>query len=118
VLLGGAYAYLFPIDWPEPFGLTMVEAMATGTPVVAYRAGSVSEVVADEVTGYVCETFQQMIEAVQRVGEIDRAACRARVETMFSAAVMADAYEAAYRGLLRADRMPAPAYTGGFGARR
>ena len=56
-LLGGAYAYLFPIDWPEPFGLTMVEAMATGTPVIAYRAGSVPEVVVDGVTGYVCETY-------------------------------------------------------------
>jgi glycosyltransferase involved in cell wall biosynthesis len=118
VLLGGAYAYLFPIDWPEPFGLTMVEAMATGTPVVAYRAGSVAEVVADGVTGYVCETFQQMIEAVQRVSEIDRAACRARVEAMFSATVMADAYEAAYRALLRADRMATPAYSGAFGAGR
>jgi glycosyltransferase involved in cell wall biosynthesis len=114
-LLGGAYAYLFPIDWPEPFGLTMAEAMATGTPVVAYRAGSVPEVVADGVTGYVCETFRQMLDAVPRVGAIDRAACRARVEAMFSAEVMADAYEAAYRALLHADRMPAPVYTGAFG---
>ena len=114
-LLGGAYAYLFPIDWPEPFGLTMVEAMATGTPVIAYRAGSVPEVVADGTTGYICDTFRQMLGAVARVGAIDRGACRARVEAMFSAEVMADAYEAAYRALLHADRMPAPVYTGAFG---
>src|SRR4051794_284086 len=77
-LLGGAYAYVFPIDWPEPFGLTMVEAMATGTPVIAYKAGSVPEVVVDGVTGFVSETVHGMVEAVGRIGSIDRRACRAR----------------------------------------
>jgi len=99
-LLGGAYAYLFPIDWPEPFGLTMVEAMATGTPVVAYRAGSVPEVVVDGVTGFVCDTVHDMVEAVQRVGTLDRRVCRAHVERHFSARVMAEAYERAYAALL------------------
>jgi len=98
-LLGGAYAYLFPIDWPEPFGLTMVEAMATGTPVVAYRAGSVPEVVVDGVTGFVCDTLHDMIEAVARIPTIDRRACRAHVESHFSAEVMADGYERVYRML-------------------
>jgi len=99
-LLGGAYAYLFPIDWPEPFGLTMVEAMATGTPVIAYKAGSVPEVVADGVTGFVSETVHGMVEAVGRIGSIDRRACRARGEEHFSAAAMADGYERVYRGLI------------------
>jgi glycosyltransferase involved in cell wall biosynthesis len=96
-LLGGAYAYLFPIDWPEPFGLTMVEAMATGTPVVAYRAGSVPEVVRDGVTGFVCNTLSDMIDAVPRVAQLDRAACRQHVEQRFSAHAMADGYERVYR---------------------
>jgi glycosyltransferase involved in cell wall biosynthesis len=95
-LLGGAYAYLFPIDWPEPFGLTMVEAMATGTPVIAYRAGSVPEVVIDGVTGFVCDTVHGMVEAVARVARLDRAACRAHVEQRFTPEVMATGYEAVY----------------------
>jgi glycosyltransferase involved in cell wall biosynthesis len=99
-LLGGAWAYLFPIDWPEPFGLTMAEAMATGTPVVAFKAGSVPEVVEDGVTGFICSTVDGMVKAVGRVGSLDRAACRARVERLFSATVMADGYERAYRSLL------------------
>ncbi len=107
-LLGGAYAYLFPIDWPEPFGLTMVESMATGTPVVAYRAGSVPEIVVPGVTGYVCDTFGEMVDAVQLVQGIDRAACRAHVEQRFSAGAMADAYESAFRRLVP-DSLPAAA---------
>lgn len=99
-LLGGALAYLFPIDWPEPFGLTMVEAMATGTPVIAYRAGSVPEVVVDGVTGFVCTTVHAMVDAVDRVHRLDRRACRAHVERHFSAAAMADGYERAYAALL------------------
>ncbi|HXH21170.1 MAG TPA: glycosyltransferase family 4 protein [Dehalococcoidia bacterium] len=99
-LLGGAYAYLFPIDWPEPFGLTMVESMATGTPVIAMRRGSVPEVVEDGVTGFVCDSVDEMVEAVERAGSIDRRACRERVERLFSAARMADGYEAVYRRVL------------------
>ncbi len=95
-VLGGAYAYLFPIDWPEPFGLTMVEAMATGTPVIAYHAGSVPEVVVEGVTGFICDTVHGMVEAVARIPAIDRAACRAHVEAHFSAAAMADGYERVY----------------------
>jgi glycosyltransferase involved in cell wall biosynthesis len=99
-LLGGAWAYLFPIDWPEPFGLTMAESMATGTPVIAYRAGSVPEVVESGVTGFVCNTFTEMVQAVDKIGSIDRAACRKRVETFFSPEVMATGYERAYADLL------------------
>jgi glycosyltransferase involved in cell wall biosynthesis len=99
-VLGGAYAYLFPIDWPEPFGLTMVESMATGTPVVAYRAGSAPEVVVDGVTGFVCDSVHDMVEAVGRVGTLERAACRAHVERHFSPVAMADGYERAYATVL------------------
>ena len=102
LLLGGAYAYLFPIDWPEPFGLTMVEAMATGTPVIAYRAGSVPEVVIDGETGVVCDRLREMIDAVPRISAIDRAACRTHVERHFSVAAMADGYERVYTGLVAA----------------
>ena len=74
--------------------------MATGTPVVASRAGSAPEVVEDGVTGFVCGTLTEMVAAVGRVGELDRGACRRRVERLFSPAAMADGYEAAYRALL------------------
>lgn len=107
-LLGGAYTCLFPIDWPEPFGLTMVEAMATGTPVVAYRAGSVPEIIVDGVTGFICDSFNGMIRAVPRVAELDRHACRARVEQIFSATAMAEGYEQAYGALLAGPPSPPP----------
>lgn len=105
-LLGGACAYLFPIDWPEPFGLTMVEAMATGTPVVAYRAGAVPEVVVDGVTGFIRDTMRDLIDAVERVPDLDRRACRAHVERMFSPTAMATGYERVYERVL-ADTGPA-----------
>ncbi|HET8522604.1 MAG TPA: glycosyltransferase family 4 protein [Thermomicrobiales bacterium] len=102
-LLGKAYAYLFPIDWPEPFGLTMAEAMATGTPVVAYRAGSVPEVVADGVTGFVCDTVHDMADAVTRIASLDRRRCRERVERLFSPDAMSHGYEHVYAALAQRD---------------
>jgi glycosyltransferase involved in cell wall biosynthesis len=120
-LLGGAYAYLFPIDWPEPFGLTMIEAMATGTPVIAMARGSVPEVVADGETGFVCRTIDEMVAAVERADDIDRGACRQRVEQLFTASRMADGYEEVYRRLLnhemKATRRPLVAASGD-GSRR
>jgi glycosyltransferase involved in cell wall biosynthesis len=95
-LLGGAYAYLFPVDWPEPFGLTMAEAMATGCPVIASYSGSVPEVVINSETGFVCRSFSAMVDAVERIGKIDRRACRAHVERNFSPTAMADGYERVY----------------------
>lgn len=99
-LLGGALAYLFPIDWPEPFGLTLIEAMATGTPVIAKRVGSVPELVMDGVTGFTCTDVDQMVEAASRVRTLDRKACRAHVELNFSPAAMTSAYERTYRRLI------------------
>jgi glycosyltransferase involved in cell wall biosynthesis len=108
-LLGGAYAYLFPIDWPEPFGLTMIEAMATGTPVIAMARGSVPEVVADRETGFVCRSLEEMVTAVEGIPEIDRLACRRRVEQLFSVSRMVDGYEEVYSQLLgRQEATPRP----------
>jgi glycosyltransferase involved in cell wall biosynthesis len=102
-VLGNAYAYLFPIDWPEPFGLTMVEAMATGTPVIASRNGSVPEIVQDGETGFVCSTFKELIEAVPKVASLDRGACRRHVERYFTPAAMADGYETIYQRVIGGD---------------
>ncbi|HLF78068.1 MAG TPA: glycosyltransferase family 4 protein [Dehalococcoidia bacterium] len=96
-LLGGAFACLFPVDWPEPFGLTMVEAMATGTPVVAWHCGSVAEVVRDGTTGFVCESLEDMASALGHVTDLNRSDCRSHVEQHFSVKAMADGYERVYR---------------------
>lgn len=99
-LLGGALSTLFPIDWPEPFGLVMVESLACGTPVIAMRGGSVEEVLVDGVTGFICGSLAEMVEAVSRVHEIDRAACRRHVEANFCAETMAARYEQVYEQVL------------------
>jgi glycosyltransferase involved in cell wall biosynthesis len=98
--LADAAALLFPIDWPEPFGLVMIEAMACGTPVIAYRSGSVPEVVEDGVTGFIVENEEQAVRAVGELGRLDRRVVRARFEARFSASRMAREYERAYRGLI------------------
>ncbi|MGE5468318.1 MAG: glycosyltransferase family 4 protein [Ignavibacteria bacterium] len=97
--LGGAVALLFPIVWPEPFGLAMIEAMACGTPVIAWRAGSVAEVIDDGVTGYITDGVAGAVAAVAKSFAHDRRACRAAFERRFTAARMAEDYVAAYRRL-------------------
>ncbi|HEY2994667.1 MAG TPA: glycosyltransferase family 4 protein [Methylomirabilota bacterium] len=104
--LGGALALLFPIDWPEPFGLVMVEAMACGTPVVARPCGAVPEVVVDGRTGFIGSELVELVEAVKRIDEIDRAECRRHVEERFSVERMTEDYEAVY-GRLAARRQAA-----------
>ena len=91
-LVGGARALLFPIQWEEPFGLVMVEAMACGTPVIATKRGSVPEVVLDRETGFVCESVGDMAHAVESLDVIDPGACRAVVDKHFSASRMVDGY--------------------------
>jgi len=103
--LGGARALLFPIDWPEPFGLVMIEALACGTPVVAYRRGSVPEVLEDGVTGFLVETMPEAIAAAARAGTLDRQACRLAFERRFSAPTMARRYVEVYDTLIQ--RSPA-----------
>lgn len=116
-----ARAFLFPIHWEEPFGMVMIEAMACGTPVIAYNRGSVSEIVRDGVTGFIIDPsdpshppdpslssrwiikkrgIEGLVEAVGRIGEIDRAACRRHVEENFTVEKMVEGYERVYKKVL------------------
>jgi glycosyltransferase involved in cell wall biosynthesis len=99
--LGDALALLFPIDWPEPFGLVMIEAMACGTPVLAFRRGSVSEIIDQGVTGAIVDTMDEAVRMLPRVIELDRHAVRRRFEQRFSSVLMAKDYVALYRSLLK-----------------
>ncbi|HEY9630645.1 MAG TPA: glycosyltransferase family 4 protein [Coleofasciculaceae cyanobacterium] len=99
-LMGRAIATLFPITWREPFGLVMTESMAAGTPVVAMRLGSTPEVIRPGVSGFLCDTLEECIEAVHQVGSLDRLACREYASNHFSVTQMADGYEAVYHKLL------------------
>src|SRR5579859_4553594 len=98
--LGNAAALLFPIRWPEPFGLVMPEALASGTPVLALRAGSVPEVVEDGVSGFICQNEDELVQAVARIPQLDRARCRLEAERRFCSHMMADRYEALYARLI------------------
>jgi glycosyltransferase involved in cell wall biosynthesis len=104
--LSNAAALLFPIRWPEPFGLVMIEALACGTPVIALRRGSVPEIIEDGVTGFICDSEDQMVQAIGRIDEIDRARCRQVAEQRFSAARMAEMYTQLYARLCDARREP------------
>jgi glycosyltransferase involved in cell wall biosynthesis len=112
--IGNARALLFPIDWPEPFGLVMIEAMACGTPVIAYRHGSVPELVSHGQTGFIVSSQMQAIEAAQRIHRIDRRRCRRVFERRFSSDAMASTYVDVYSRLIESARpvaaeSPAPA---------
>lgn len=126
VLLGNAKTLLFPIHWEEPFGLVMIEAMACGTPVIAYNRGSVPEIVRDGVTGFIIDPdgedrpgkgswvikkqgIEGLVEAVKRIGEIDRAACRKHVEENFSVEKMVEGYEKVYQKIVN-ERLASKAY--------
>jgi glycosyltransferase involved in cell wall biosynthesis len=98
--LGNAYALLLPIDWPEPFGLVMIEAMACGTPVIAYREGAVPEIMEEGHTGFIVEELEDAVEAVQRVPELSRKRCREVFEQRFTVTRMARDYLQAYKRLI------------------
>jgi glycosyltransferase involved in cell wall biosynthesis len=103
--LGEARALLFPIDWPEPFGLSMIEAMACGTPVLAFRCGSVPEVIDEGVTGLIVDSLEEATAALPQVMALDRQKVRRRFERRFSAARMAQDYLEVYRSLLSRSEM-------------
>jgi glycosyltransferase involved in cell wall biosynthesis len=110
-LLGGAAALVFPIDWPEPFGLVMIEAMACGTPVIAWGGGSVAEVIDHGRSGFIVDSEEGAVEAVRRIETIDRAYVRRQFERRFSAATMARAYLDVYARVLARRRLEAIAAT-------
>ncbi|MBE9209171.1 glycosyltransferase family 4 protein [Nostoc sp. LEGE 06077] len=99
-LMGGAVATLFPITWREPFGLVMVESMAAGTPVIAMKLGSTSEVIAEGETGFLCNSVTECVNAINKIAELDRYTCRQYVENHFSLQRMTDGYEEVYRQIL------------------
>lgn len=99
-LMSGAMAILHPVTWPEPFGLTMIESMACGTPVVAFNKGSIPEVISPGTSGFVVESVKEMVEAVKNIGTINRSACREYALTNFNPTNMADGYERIYRNIL------------------
>ena len=101
--LGNADALLFPIDWPEPFGLVMIEAMACGTPVIAFRRGSAPEVIEDGVSGFLVDDVSQATAAASRIAELDRTQARAAFERRFDIERTAREYVQIYRGLVRAE---------------
>ena len=98
--VGNAMALVCPYDWPEPFGLVLIEALACGTPVLAYRRGSIPEIIDHGVTGFVCETLDEMAEAVGQVSLIDRRRCRVAFDERFTADRMARDYVALYERIL------------------
>lgn len=104
--LGNAAALLFPIDWPEPFGLVMIEALACGTPVIAYPFGSVPEIVADGTCGFLVRNVDEAADAVNRIDEIDREDCRKRFELNFTSDRMAKQYLQIYHQLIHPNKSP------------
>ncbi|MFQ5681857.1 MAG: glycosyltransferase family 4 protein [Candidatus Binatia bacterium] len=104
--LGNAYALLFPVDWPEPFGLAMIEALACGTPVIAYRRGSVPEVLENGVTGFIVEGIDDAVKAVRQIEILSRKRCRQVFEERFSATRMAQSYLTIYENLLNSHCQP------------
>jgi glycosyltransferase involved in cell wall biosynthesis len=100
ILMGNAYATLFPITWREPFGLVMVESMVSGTPVIAIELGSTSEVILHGETGFLCHSVDECVAAIDRVADLNRQVCREHVVKNFSAERMADGYEAVYQKVM------------------
>ena len=94
---GNAMAVLFPIDWPEPFGLVMIEAMACGTPIIAWRRGSVPEIIEDGVTGFIVENEDEAVDAIERIPDLDRSRVRAAFGRRFTARHMAESYRRSFQ---------------------
>jgi glycosyltransferase involved in cell wall biosynthesis len=99
-LLAGAYGLLFPIDWPEPFGMVQVEALACGTPVLAMNRGSVPEVLRHGISALVGNSVDELVALAPQLGKLNRRACRAEAQRRFSSAAMAEGYEQVYRRVI------------------
>jgi glycosyltransferase involved in cell wall biosynthesis len=104
--LADAMALLFTIDWQEPFGLVMIEALACGTPVIARPCGSVPEIIEDGVTGFIASSVDDIVQAIQKVDTLSRAQCRETFEKRFTAEIMVDNYERIYRGIIARHSQP------------
>ena len=98
--LGNALAFMFTIDWPEPFGLAMIEALACGTPVIARPCGSIPEVIRHGATGFIVKSVEEMVAAVRDIGKLAREECRREFENRFTVEIMVDRYEQVYRQLI------------------
>jgi len=107
--LGDAYAQVFPIDWPEPFGLCMIEAMSCSTPTIAFDCGSVSEVLRDGVSGFIVKSVEEAVAAVPKVASLSRTACRREFEKRFLASRMAEDYVRLYESIANAESLTIPA---------
>ncbi len=112
ILMGNAFATLFPITWREPFGLVMIESMASGTPVIAMSMGSTPEIIAHGKTGFLCNSVDECVQAIEAVSNLSRQDCRQHVETNFSAKRMADGYLAVYQQIM-AERFAKNGHTKG-----
>jgi glycosyltransferase involved in cell wall biosynthesis len=106
--LGNALAFMFTIDWPEPFGLAMIESLACGTPVIARPCGSIPEVIRSGVTGFVATDVDEMVAAVNKIGDLSRDNCRREFENRFTAEIMVDRYEQVYRKLVGENQRKRP----------
>lgn len=106
--LGDAYAQVFPIDWPEPFGLCMIEAMACGTPTIAFDHGSVSEVLTDGVSGFIVKNAQEAVAAVPKIAALSRAECRREFDRRFTVSRMAEDYVTVYESLVSDGELTVP----------
>ncbi len=115
--LGNAYAYLFPIDWPEPFGLSMIEAMSCGTPTIAFSCGSVPEVLDEGITGFVVNSEEEAVRALKMVAQLDRRKCRTMFDRRFTDTRMAEEYFAIYEKLLNNELFSAGEDNTGQGSR-
>ncbi|MCL6434331.1 MAG: glycosyltransferase family 4 protein [Leptolyngbyaceae cyanobacterium HOT.MB2.61] len=113
ILMGNAYATLFPITWREPFGLVMIESMASGTPVIAIEMGSTREVIAHGKTGFLCKDVDECVAAIDKVADLDRQTCRDYVEANFSVRRMAEGYLEVYQKIL-AERFARNGHTKGM----
>lgn len=107
-LMKKALAFLHPTNWPEPFGLTLIEAMACGAPVIACNQGSIPEIIADQKTGFVVHSLDEMIQGIKKVESINRQECRKHVETNFNTQKMVDSYEKIYQGVLSRKKIMFP----------